>query len=531
MYPVQSDLRSALQIAATFCYLNQIPLSAWPESRIALCRRTKVRAESLRLKLRSRVRAFSSSPSSIESEALVDKTIQPAICTADELHYVSAPNSDWRLALWRYIPSPKAPSRNHPLLLLSGVGTNAIGYDLSPGSSFARYMSSQGFDTWILEVRGAGLSMRGVESKKTDLSSENNVISNPIVSTTKGTINSVLPAEQEPAINLGSLVDFENSAVKENNKESVTVWDESQVVAKLTETFMSLSERVSGFLNEGQSRIMSAKLFDQISKLLEDAQLSERFDEIREKLSGLLEARQNSAIASQIRDLSQRLVNIIEEGQRSVSPQFFDLQERFSTTIEDFQKQLDLIIKYDWDFDNYLEEDVPTAMEYIRAQSKPKDGKLLAIGHSMGGILLYAMLSQSGFSGSQYQSKSRALSPHVLLGSSSSGHLSIEQPPSKFYQRPSLSQTTNCNVQAFSNQHQALREETLDWLQLLLWHHHLITLLPSHHSSYSYPLQILLRHLMFLLYLWGHYWQLLIPFLVVLLMCCLGLMLRSQLRT
>nr|DAD31883.1 TPA_asm: hypothetical protein HUJ06_010734 [Nelumbo nucifera] len=399
MYPVQSDLRSALQIAATFCYLNQIPLSAWPESRIALCRRTKVRAESLRLKLRSRVRAFSSSPSSIESEALVDKTIQPAICTADELHYVSAPNSDWRLALWRYIPSPKAPSRNHPLLLLSGVGTNAIGYDLSPGSSFARYMSSQGFDTWILEVRGAGLSMRGVESKKTDLSSENNVISNPIVSTTKGTINSVLPAEQEPAINLGSLVDFENSAVKENNKESVTVWDESQVVAKLTETFMSLSERVSGFLNEGQSRIMSAKLFDQISKLLEDAQLSERFDEIREKLSGLLEARQNSAIASQIRDLSQRLVNIIEEGQRSVSPQFFDLQERFSTTIEDFQKQLDLIIKYDWDFDNYLEEDVPTAMEYIRAQSKPKDGKLLAIGHSMGGILLYAMLSQSGFEG------------------------------------------------------------------------------------------------------------------------------------
>ena len=35
-------------------------------------------------------------------------------------------------------------------------------------------------------------------------------------------------------------------------------------------------------------------------------------------------------------------------------------------------------------------------MEYIRAQTKPKDGKLLAIGHSMGGILLYAMLSRCG---------------------------------------------------------------------------------------------------------------------------------------
>ena len=35
-------------------------------------------------------------------------------------------------------------------------------------------------------------------------------------------------------------------------------------------------------------------------------------------------------------------------------------------------------------------------MEYIRAQTKPRDGKLLAIGHSMGGILLYAMLSRYG---------------------------------------------------------------------------------------------------------------------------------------
>ncbi|RWW01235.1 hypothetical protein GW17_00035746 [Ensete ventricosum] len=70
--------------------------------------------------------------------------------------------------------------------------------------------------------------------------------------------------------------------------------------------------------------------------------------------------------------------------------------ERLSATIEDFQKQLDLIITYDWDFDNYLEEDVPAAMEYIRLQTQSKDGKLLAIGHSMGGILLYAMLSKCG---------------------------------------------------------------------------------------------------------------------------------------
>lgn len=34
------------------------------------------------------------------------------ICTADELHYVSVPNSDWTLALWRYLPSPQSQVLN-----------------------------------------------------------------------------------------------------------------------------------------------------------------------------------------------------------------------------------------------------------------------------------------------------------------------------------------------------------------------------------------------------------------------------------
>ncbi|TYI73349.1 hypothetical protein E1A91_D07G124100v1 [Gossypium mustelinum] len=72
------------------------------------------------------------------------------------------------------------------------------------------------------------------------------------------------------------------------------------------------------------------------------------------------------------------------------------MQNNISTTLKDMQKQLDLISKYDWDIDNYLEEDVPAAMEYIKDKSEPNDGKLLAIGHFMGGILLYAMLSRCG---------------------------------------------------------------------------------------------------------------------------------------
>ncbi|TXG51416.1 hypothetical protein EZV62_023940 [Acer yangbiense] len=224
------------------------------------------------------------------------------ICTADELHYVAVSNSDWHLALWRYLPSSKGPKRNHPLLLLSGVGTNAVGYDLSPQSSFARFMSIHGFDTWILEVRGAGLSMPGLES-----------------------------GEVKQPLN-----DSKIRSVKVKSTEMVSKYEESQSESKLLEGVSRLSERLSGFLIEGQ---------------------------------------------------------------RSVKPQFFDLQERLSTSLEDFRNELDLLVKNDWDFDHCLEEDVPAVMEYIRTQSKTKDDKLLAIGHSMGGILLYAMLSRYGSEG------------------------------------------------------------------------------------------------------------------------------------
>ncbi|MCE3215303.1 hypothetical protein HAX54_001799 [Datura stramonium] len=263
-YPIQSDIRSAIQIAAVFRrhnhqyhYLTNHRLLLPPA--VISYRNSPNCCFTVNSALKLRAFTTNDGNGAIQSTTFQKVSSKPSLCTADELHYVSVNNSDWKLALWRYI----------------------------------------------------------------------------------------IPAES-----------------------------------------------VSGFLNESQSRIMSAKLFDQISKLLEDSFLYERFNETRGKLLSLLETRQNSAVADQVKDLSQRLVNIIEEGQRSVSPPLVDLHERLTTTIEDFQKQLDLIAKYDWDFDHYLEEDVPAAMEYIKAQTAPKDGKLLAIGHSMGGILLYARLSQ-----------------------------------------------------------------------------------------------------------------------------------------
>ncbi|KAG4138090.1 hypothetical protein ERO13_D07G112866v2 [Gossypium hirsutum] len=97
------------------------------------------------------------------------------------------------------------------------------------------------------------------------------------------------------------------------------------------------------------------------------------------------ETEKRYAFSSQITDLIEKLVNIIEEAERSSPVRAFDMQNSISTALKDMQKQLNLISKYDWDFDNYLEEDVPAAIEYIKDKNETNNGKLLAIGHSMGG--------------------------------------------------------------------------------------------------------------------------------------------------
>ncbi|KAM7482970.1 hypothetical protein LguiB_007553 [Lonicera macranthoides] len=328
MVVVQSDLRSVIQIAATVCYLNPSRFDSRPD-RCAFVRTPPARLKQLCV-----------------TNAVVKTVEKPSICTADELHYVSVHNSDWRLALWRYKPPPKS-------FRPSVMNVNRL------QSSFARSMSSQGFDTWILEVRGAGLS---AEVRSSEVKQPVKVIS--------GKINSSMMNKETD-----SSSESEISSAK-GRTEMVTKSD-VQSMKNFRETFEHLSERLSILLNEG-----------------------------------LLEATKGSTLTSQFRDLSQRLVNIID-GQRSVSPQFSDLLQRFSTTIEDFQKQIDLIVKYNWDFDHYLEEDVPAAMDYVKGQCKPKDGKLLAIGHSMGGILLYATLSRNSCNG-----KNSKLASVITLGSS-----------------------------------------------------------------------------------------------------------------
>jgi hypothetical protein len=104
----------------------------------------------------------------------------------------------------------------------------------------------------------------------------------------------------------------------------------------------------------------------QISSLLEDGVLTGRLGELSERLTSLVEGRyNNSTLSTQIADLTKRVTLLLEEGQRSVSPRVSNLQETLNATIGEFQEILDLIAEYDWDFDNYLTEDVPAAVKSL----------------------------------------------------------------------------------------------------------------------------------------------------------------------
>jgi pimeloyl-ACP methyl ester carboxylesterase len=76
----------------------------------------------------------------------------------DEIH--RAMTSDgWEIALYHYKAPKEIPGRE-PVLLCHGLQANRLNMDFSAQVSLARHLQRQGFDTWIMEVRGGGNSSK-----------------------------------------------------------------------------------------------------------------------------------------------------------------------------------------------------------------------------------------------------------------------------------------------------------------------------------------------------------------------------------
>src|SRR5262245_52793870 len=75
----------------------------------------------------------------------------------DPLKDVVETHDGWNLAVYRY----RHRSKSHPVLLVHGLGTNRFDVDFpDPRYSLAKYLHRRGFDTWIVELRGAGSSRK-----------------------------------------------------------------------------------------------------------------------------------------------------------------------------------------------------------------------------------------------------------------------------------------------------------------------------------------------------------------------------------
>ena len=77
----------------------------------------------------------------------------------DEIHFARTADG-WRIAITRYRAVSGVRPDVQPVLLCHGIAANRYGLDLTPELSLARALSNAGFDAWLVELRGRGLSTR-----------------------------------------------------------------------------------------------------------------------------------------------------------------------------------------------------------------------------------------------------------------------------------------------------------------------------------------------------------------------------------
>ncbi|HEY3356231.1 MAG TPA: alpha/beta fold hydrolase [Polyangia bacterium] len=75
----------------------------------------------------------------------------------DEVHFARTADG-WRIALSRYLP--RQPLGAEPVILCHGIGANRRNLDLTEELSLAGYLADHGYDVWLIELRGRGLSTR-----------------------------------------------------------------------------------------------------------------------------------------------------------------------------------------------------------------------------------------------------------------------------------------------------------------------------------------------------------------------------------
>lgn len=79
--------------------------------------------------------------------------------SAVDTSFVRTPDG-WELAINHYRQAGHPARHELPVLLCHGLGSNRLAYDIQPDLSLPRWLVEQGYDVYVLELRGHGLSQK-----------------------------------------------------------------------------------------------------------------------------------------------------------------------------------------------------------------------------------------------------------------------------------------------------------------------------------------------------------------------------------
>ncbi len=82
----------------------------------------------------------------------------------DELHWART-SDGWMLPMGRYLPRGPRAARE-PVILCHGMGANRFNLDLNERHSVARYLASRGFECFVVELRGSGITRRETKGRR-----------------------------------------------------------------------------------------------------------------------------------------------------------------------------------------------------------------------------------------------------------------------------------------------------------------------------------------------------------------------------
>ncbi len=74
--------------------------------------------------------------------------------TGEDERHKACTSDGWHLSLYRYRAAAKA--HRFPVICSHGMAGSHFIFDLRPQYSLARYLARQGFDTWLVDLRGRG---------------------------------------------------------------------------------------------------------------------------------------------------------------------------------------------------------------------------------------------------------------------------------------------------------------------------------------------------------------------------------------